>query len=114
MSDVEGEDTFDENEDTEAHETADGEGEGEEEQLGDEEGGEEEQQEEEEEEVGGVPFKQNNISAVFTISHEVNLTGAVVSSWTLVREVPEVRASVRALFIVALSTFCGGFVAIRL
>ena len=52
MSDVEGEETFDENEDTEAHETADGE----EEQLGEEEGGEEEQQEEEEEEVGGVHF----------------------------------------------------------
>ena len=52
MSDVEGEDTFEETEDTEAHETADG---GEEEQLGEEEGGEEEQQEEqEEEEVGGV------------------------------------------------------------
>ena len=50
MSDVEGEETFEETEDTEAHETAEGEGEGEEEQLGEEEGGEEEQ---EEEEVGG-------------------------------------------------------------
>ena len=54
MSDVEAEETFDETEDTEAHETADGEGDEEEEQLGEEEGGDEEQQEEqEEEEVGG-------------------------------------------------------------